>query len=241
MTIIAGISTVMDMKRNDTGEKHLRFAVLAVDVALMSIRNGVLVVRVMRVERPPHFPNSTGLPGGLIDPRETAEEAALRIIREKGLIASSVYTEQLYTFSEIDRDPRGRVVAVGYLSLVPWNDLTEDEQRDGDDAWWEAVRDATGYAYDHDHILDTALVRLRSRAHYTTIVRNLMPHEFTLTELESAYESILKTALDKRNFRKKLLKLGVVTPQGKKRTGGAHRPAELYAFRGKNVEEIELL
>ncbi len=229
------------MKQKATGEKHVRFAVLATDVALMSIRNGVLVVRVMRVQRPPHFPNSVGLPGGLIDPKETAEEAGYRIIRTKGMISRTVYTEQLYTFSEVDRDPRGRVVAVAYLALVPWGELTEEEQADSDETWWTPVRDAKKLAYDHDHILEVALLRLRSRVHYTTIARNLMPSEFTLTELESAYESLLKTELDKRNFRKKLLKLKVVIPCGRKRTGGAYRPAELYTFRGTRVEEIELL
>jgi 8-oxo-dGTP diphosphatase len=229
------------MKQKNTGEKHIRFAVLATDVVLMTIRNNTLMVRLAPVHRPPHFPHGKGLPGGLIDPSETAEDAAVRLLRDKGHIHNPVYVEQLYTFSEVDRDPRGRVVAVAYLALVPFEHLSEEEQRDTDSAWWMPVRDTKGLAYDHDHILDVALIRLRSRVHYTTIVRNLMPSEFTLTELESAYESILKTELDKRNFRKKLLKLAVVVPLNRKRIGGAHRPAELYTFRSKKVEEIELL
>jgi 8-oxo-dGTP diphosphatase len=88
--------------------KHLKFAVLAVDTALFTIRNNELCVRMIRVTRPPHFPNNPGLPGGLIKPEETADEAAERIVKEKALISTEkAYSEQLYTFSKIDRDPRG--------------------------------------------------------------------------------------------------------------------------------------
>ncbi len=228
------------MKKN-TGEPHLRFAVLAVDVALMTVRDGRLLIRLAPVHRPPHFPNSMGLPGGLIDPKETAEEAAVRIVKTKGHIESTTYIEQLYTFSELARDPRGRVVAVGYTALIPWDNLSTRERENTDDAWWTPIEEARGLAYDHDLILKTAHLRLRARATYTTIVAKLMPKEFTLTELEMVYESILKTNLDKRNFRKKILKMHVLTALNRKRTGGAFRPAELYSFSSSVVKEIEVL
>ena len=228
------------MKKN-TGEPHLRFAVLAVDVALMTVRHGKLLIRLTPVHRPPHFPNSTGLPGGLIDPKETAEEAAHRIIQTKGHIESPVYMEQLYTFSEPNRDPRGRVVAVGYIALIPWDTLSTREQEDTDTAWWAPIEEARDLAYDHDLIRKTAHNRLRARTTYSTIVSKLMPHEFTLTDLELVYESILKTGLDKRNFRKKILKIQILTALNKKRTGGAFRPAELYRFTSPSVKEIEIL
>lgn len=228
------------MKKN-TGEQHLRFAVLAVDVALMTVRDDRLLIRLAPVHRPPHFPNSKGLPGGLIDPKETAEEAALRIVKAKGRVESAVYMEQLYTFSELNRDPRGRVVAVGYIALIPWDELSTSERDDTDDAWWIPIEEARGLAYDHDLIRKTAHSRLRARATYTTIVGKLMPTEFTLTDLERVYESILKTDLDKRNFRKKILKIQVLTALNRKRTGGAFRPAELYRFTSPSVKEIEIL
>jgi 8-oxo-dGTP diphosphatase len=229
--------------KKDSGEpKHLRFAVLASDVALVTVRDGELLIRLAPVHRPPHFPNMEGLPGGLIDPKETAEDAARRLIQTKGLIqGSDIYLEQLYTFSELTRDPRGRVVAVAYLAFIPWESLTKEEQAGTADAWWSPLREVKGLAYDHDLILKTALARLRSRARYTTIVSKLMPLEFTLTDLERVYESILRTELDKRNFRKKILKLGVLTALGRKRSGGAFRPAELYRFTKPGVVEIEVL
>lgn len=228
------------MKKSD--EKHLRFAVLAADVALMTVRDGVLLTRLSPVHRPLFFKNMMGLPGGLIDPKETAEDAVKRIIKDKGVIDSKqVYIEQLYTFSEIDRDPRGRVVAVTYIALVPWESLSTEEQNGETNARWASVREIKNLAYDHDHMLEVALLRLKSRARYTTIISKLMPSEFTLTELERVYESILKTDLDKRNFRKKILKLKVLTPLKRKREGGAFRPAELYRFSSPKVTDIEVL
>lgn len=221
---------------------HLKFAVLATDVALFTIRDNNLLVRLTSVNRPPFFVNQQGLPGGLIDPKETAEQAVKRHIEGKALVASEkIYIEQLYTFSKIDRDPRGRVVAVAYLALVPWGKLSEDEQSDKNGARWVSVDSVRNLAYDHDEIVLVAENRLRSRIKYTTLMSKLLPKEFTLTEMEQAYESVVHTELDKRNFRKKILKLKIVQSLHKKSTDGAHRPAELYKFTSEKVKEIEVL
>ncbi len=229
------------MKQKTPTEEHIRFAVLASDVALFTVRDGNLLVRIAPVHRPPHFPNTKGLPGGLILPTETAEEAVRRLIVSKGEITSHIYLEQLYTFSSLERDPRGRVVAVAYLALIPWEKLTPEEQTNTTNATWVTIGEATNLAYDHDEILGVAIGRLRSRVRYTTIIRHFMPREFTLSELETVYESLLKTDLDKRNFRKKILKLDVIKPLGRKKAHGAHRPAELYSFRSQGVEEVDML
>jgi 8-oxo-dGTP diphosphatase len=222
--------------------QHLRFAVLATDVTLFTVRDGELLVRLVQVDRPPHFPNSQGLPGGLIDPKETAEDAALRHLKTKaGIAVNKVYIEQLYTFSAINRDPRNRVVAVAYLALVPWDELSTSEQMDTADAWWSTPSEARKLAYDHEEVLSVALARLRSRATYTTLISKLMPSEFTLTDLEHTYESILKKDIDKRNFRKKILKLNVLTELPRKRAGGKFRPAQLYKFASEKVKDIEVL
>lgn len=222
--------------------KHLHFAALAVDVVLFTVRDNKLLVRMIAVNRPPHFPDTKGFPGGLIDPKETAEEAARRHLRTKAAIApGKAHIEQLYTFSSVERDPRGRVVAVAYLALIPWDDLSTHERMDSNEAWWSEISDARKLAYDHDEILDVALNRLRSRATYTTLLSKCMPREFTLTELEHVYEAVIKTDLDKRNFRKKILKLGIVTPLPRKRVGGPHRPAQLYKFSSEKIKDIEVL
>ncbi len=232
------------MKKNASPESrvHRRFAVLAADVALFTLRDNQLYVRMMAVHRPPHFPEARGLPGGLIDAKETAEDTAKRLMKTRARVnPTHVHLEQLYTFSRIDRDPRARVVSVGYLGLAPWGSLSESEQADTVDAWWEKASTPGHLAYDHDELLALALQRLRSRIHYTTLIGKLMPQEFTLTELELSYEHILKTALDKRNFRKKILKLKILKPLQKKRAGGRSRPAQLYRFLSPKVSEIEVI
>lgn len=230
------------MTRADGHPKELHFAVLAADVALFTIKEGVLCVRLVRVDRPPYYSNTKGLAGGLLLPTETAEEAIARHVRDKaGITSTEVHFEQLYTFSDIKRDLRGRVVAVAYNAFVAWDKLAEKEQTDTADAWWEPVSKARGLAYDHDAMLKMACARLRSRIHYTTLIAKLLPEEITLTELEEAYETVLGSKLDKRNFRKKILKLDILTELDKKRAGGRFRPAQLYRFSSKTVRDIEVL
>lgn len=230
------------MTKRPKNSEPLHFAVIAADAVLFTLRDSKLLVRLTKINRPPYFPSSRGFPGGLIHPKETAEEATRRIIESKaGIPADKLYVEQLYTFSAIGRDPRGRVVAVAYLTLVPWEKLSISEREDTEEAWWSPVSRATKMAYDHNEILSVALGRLRSRITYTTLIEKLMPEEFTITELEHCYEGILKADLDKRNFRKKILKLGIITPIPKKKSGGRSRPAQLYRFASKKVTEIEVL
>ncbi len=220
----------------------LRFAVIATDIALFSIKDNQLYVRLTAVDRPPYYIKSRGLPGGLIDPKETAEEATIRHLKHKTHIdTEKIYIEQLYTFSKIDRDPRGRVVAVAYLALVPWEALSDDERIDSKDSWWSKISEVGTLAYDHNEILKVATSRLQSRITYTTLISKLLSDEFTLTELEKAYGTILKTGLDKRNFRKKILKLKILKELPRKRSGGRSRPAQLYRFTSSKVAEIEVL
>lgn len=229
------------MAKKQVSNEHIKFAVLATDVALFTIKEDELYVRVINVNRPPHFVNVPGLPGGLLAPDETAEEAIERLLEDKALMTSPLHLEQLYTFTKIDRDPRGRVVAVAYLALVPWDNLSEKEKTNSNEVKWVRVADAKKLAYDHDEILDVAVKRLRSRISYTTVISRLLPREFTLTELKAAYEAILQTALDKRNFRKKFLKMDVLNPLEKERSGTPWRPAQLYEFKDRKVKEIEVL
>lgn len=232
----------MKERNSNLAPEKLRFAVLAADVAIFTLRDQTLYVRLGAVNRLPHYPAGWALPGGLLHPDETAEDAALRLVRDKGALNPDLlHMEQLYTFSTIGRDPRGRVVAVAYLALVPWESLTASEKLDTDQACWVPALRAKALAYDHDDILKMALERLRSRVTYTTLLSKVLPKEFTLTELEQSYECILKTRLDKRNFRKRVLKLHIVKPLGRKRRLGRARPAELYAFTSSKVKEIEVL
>lgn len=229
-------------KNLEKAPKNLIFAVLAADVVLWTIKDKELLVRVIPVHIPPHFIDKQGLPGGLIQPTETAEQAAKRLLKAKaGVSADKVYLEQLYTFSGVKRDPRGRVVAVAYTGIVPWEHLSSGEQENSVQAQWVNVKRLPQLAYDHKDIIAMALSRLQGRVTYTNIIAHFMPKEFTLTELEETYELILDKDIDKRNFRKKILALKLLKELPKERRGQKHRPAKLYAFRSLNHQIIEVL
>lgn len=220
------------MKHMSKGPHELRFAVLAADTVLLSVRDRKICVRLIPVHLPPHFSHLAGLPGGLVAPSETADQAAMRHLALKARVgADHVYIEQLYTFSAIHRDPNGRVVAVAYLGLVPWHDLKKPSQENTVQSWWTPIHKLPKLAYDHREIIHIGIERLRSRVTNTSLIAKLMPREFTLTELEEMYESILGKVIDKRNFRKKVLKQGVLQELPRVRTGEKHRPAKLYKFR----------
>lgn len=215
----------------------LRFAVLATDTVLLAPRDGALFVLLIPVRRLPHFSCHWGAPGGLIHPRETADQAALRHLKEKAGIAN-MYAEQLYTFSGIHRDPRGRVVSVAYLALAP-ETVFSRPLRHG--ARWFPVKSLPRLAYDHKEIIAKALRRVRAKIGYTNIAYALLSAVFTLGELQTLYETILGKKFDKRNFRKKFFALKLLHPTGKKRILGRSRPAMLYRFADRRLRFIEIL
>lgn len=220
---------------------NIRFAVLAADVALFTLRDGELCVRLIDINRPPYFKHVSGLPGGLLLPDENAETAAARHLAARaGISLKQVYMEQLYTFSRVDRDPRGRVVAVGYFAIVPWESLTAGERENSKESSWVSVERAGSMklAYDHNEILHKALRRIRGRSMHSTLIAKFLPEEFTLTQLEQAYQGVLKRDIDKRNFRKKILRLKMIKKVARKVTGLRHRPAQLYKFVSTAVELI---
>ncbi len=221
--------------------KPLKFAVLAVDVVLCTVADGVLKTLLMKVERPPYFKNIWGFPGGLIKPSETAEEAAARIVSEKGGIKGA-YLEQLATFSQVDRDPRGRVVSVAYLGLIAPQDIARSRGlKTETETEWCPVLKLPHLAYDHDELAQSAYKRLQAKIGYTNIVCKLLPREFSQSELQGVYEIILNKKFDKRNFRKKVHELKLVQRTGHIRREGAHRPAELFRFSARTPREIDFL
>jgi 8-oxo-dGTP diphosphatase len=215
-----------------------RFAILAVDMAVVTILDGVPQVILMPVHLPPDIVNARALPGGLVRPDETAEVAVERLLAEKcGL--RRLYSEQVATFSAVDRDPRGRVVSVAYLVLVPESVARAHQLPDG--LRWREAAKVGRLAYDHNEIVATALVHLREKLQSTTIARHLIAPQFTLTELQNIYERALGRPLDKRNFRKRLIVGGIVLPTGKTHHSAVGRPSELYRFAGSKVDVINIL
>ncbi len=220
----------------------IKHTIVAVDVIIFTITDNILLARTMKVHRPPHYDNLYGFPGGLIGTEETAEGAALRIIKEKAdLEEKSLYLEQLQTFSDPGRDKRGKVVSVAYLALISWEKLESSERISNVELCWTPVSKLKHLAYDHDHMLEVALERLASRVTYTTLIAKIMPKEFTLTELEKTFELLADKKLDKRNFRKKMEKLSILKDLKRKTSGAKHRPASLYSFKSEKVTYLEVL
>jgi len=168
---------------------------------------------------------------------ESLEEAALRELEEETGVRD-VYLEQLYTFGDPDRDPRGRVISVAYFALVPADAVRPRAGDDAADVGWWSMYDLPPLAFDHDRILAYALRRLRYKLEYTAVGFELLPETFTLSELQAAYEVILGERLDKRNFRRKILSAGILEETGTYRTGEG-RPAKLYRFRDDAVAEVK--
>ena len=208
------------------------FAV-TVDLAVLTVREERLhVLLVQRGQEP--YAGEWALPGGFVLPRESAETAARRELAEEtglpGAIVAGLHLEQLRTYSEPDRDPRMRVVSVAFTALVPGL----PEPRGGGDAAearWLPYGSYGPLAFDHDRILADARERVGAKLEYTCLATAFCPPEFTLGELRQVYETVWGVALDRPNFRRKVLTTPgfVRAVEGPpRRTGGRGKPAALY-------------
>ena len=218
--------------------KKYKFAAVAVDVVVFSIDKGELKVLLIEMKKRP-YKSFWAAPGGLIKADESLDQAAKRQLSIKAGL-KNVYLEQLYTFGEVNRDPFGRVVSTAYFALIPSAGIKPKTSREYGDIRWFGIGTLPRLAYDHKKIISYALERLRAKVGYTNIVYGLLPREFTLSDLQKVYEIILAKKLDKRNFRKKALSIGLVSPVSAKRMG-AHRPARLYKFVKNRYHVIEIL
>jgi 8-oxo-dGTP diphosphatase len=184
------------------------------------------------------FKGAWALPGGFVQPGESLDEAARRELREE-TGATSVYLEQLYTFGEPDRDPRGRVVTVAYYALVKLSEHNVlQATTDARAAAWVATDKLPRLAFDHRQIFDAALRRLQAKVRYQPIGFELLPKAFTLSQLQRLYETVLVRTLDKRNFRKKILAMGLLIETDEMERG-SHRAARLYKFDQRKYKASE--
>ncbi len=174
---------------------------------------------------------SLALPGELVFPEEDLDDAAHRVLEQlTGL--TDIYMEQVYTFGKVDRHPDGRVITIAYYALVNTKDHPVKEMPGVEEIRWAPLKDAlkTKLGFDHNDILEACAEKLKRRVRTAPIGFELLPEKFTLSELQTLYELILDKELDKRNFRKKILGMGVLNVLNEKQKGVAHRPANLYSF-----------
>ena len=210
---------------------------VSVDVVIFSLREGDLKVLLIRRAAPP-FKGKWAIPGGFVRAHESLEEAALRELAEETGVGD-VYLEQLYTFGAPKRDPRGRIITVAYFALVV-DDVSPQAGQEASETQWHSMYDLPELAFDHADILKYALQRLRYKLEYTAVGFELLPNEFTLTELQSAYETVLGEKLDKRNFRRRILEADVLSETPRYREGdGQGRPAKLFRYKKNATMEVK--
>ncbi len=205
--------------------------VLAVDVVLLRMLDGHLHVLLQTRGEDP-FVGVRALPGVALRVDETLLSAARRALGKTGLPRSrieEVFVEQLATFDALYRDPRGRTVSVAHLGLC----LDPGDVDPAVSAWTPVRGLRERLPFDHGHIVDTAIERLRGKLRYTNIAARLLPDTFRIEELQSVYEAILGRRLNRANFRTKLLRIGLielvgVSAEAVGRRGG--RPPHLYRF-----------
>ncbi|NDJ33921.1 MAG: NUDIX hydrolase [Chloroflexi bacterium] len=210
---------------------------LTADVVLFRLAEDTLTVLLIQRHNEP-FAAMWALPGGFVDAGETLEEAARRELTEETGAADIPFFEQLYTFGDPGRDPRGRVISVAHLAVVPPGRVAVTAGDDAADVSWYPASSLPPLAFDHDIIISYALKRLRYKLEYADVVFHMVPEVFTLSDLQQAYETILGEPLDKRNFRRKMLQADILDDTGDVRTGEG-RPAKLYRLRPDAQPEVK--
>lgn len=203
-------------------------AALAVDCVVFGLDDDDLKVLLIQRDLEP-FAGKWSLPGGFVRVEETLDQAARRELEEEAGL-SRVFLEQLFTFGDLDRDPRERVVTVAYYSLVNIRDHRVHSATDARNAAWFPVLDTPTLVFDHKKILRMALQRLKGKVRYQPIGFELLPAKFTLSQLQHLYETILERELDKRNFRRKVLAMDFLEETDEIEQDVAHRAARLYRF-----------
>lgn len=182
------------------------------------------------------FEGAWALPGGFVQEQEALEEAARRELEEETGI-QDIFMEQLYTFGQPRRDPRGHVISVAYFALVNLDNHPTKADSDASDAQWFKHSDLPELAFDHAHIIDVAYQRLQAKVRYQPIGFELLPEKFTLSALQQLYETILGRSLNRRNFRSKILKMNILE-QLERQKDVPHRPAFLYQFNEEKYREL---
>ncbi|MGM5630533.1 NUDIX domain-containing protein [Apibacter raozihei] len=183
------------------------------------------------------FLGKWALPGGFIDMNEDADDCARRILKQETLL-ENIFMEQLYTFTKVERDPRFRVISIGYYALVKLSDYKAEAGLFTSKVQWFPVSEIPELAFDHKTIVDSAKERLKGKIKYKPIGFELLPEKFTMPDLHKLYETVLQTELDRRNFRKKILSTHLLIDQNELVSGSPHRAAKVYSFDKNKYEEL---
>jgi 8-oxo-dGTP diphosphatase len=212
---------------------------VAVDAIVFgySKNDGLSVLLIKRKYEP--FKNAWAIPGGFVLQEESLEEAVRRELQEETGITVN-YLEQLYSFGEPDRDPRQRVISVAYFALVKSALFQElKATTDAEEAQWFPINKLPSLAFDHKQILHIAIERIRAKIRYQPIGFELLDKKFSFADLEKLYSTLLDKTIDRRNFTKKILSLGLLEDTGElAANSGAGRPSKIFKFNKKRYQQL---
>ena len=210
---------------------------VTVDTVAFAVQQSVLEVLLVKRKFDP-FKTSWALPGGFLDEGdESLELAAARELVEETNVGN-VYLEQLYSFGDKGRDPRGRTVTVAHLALLRQEEFELKTSSEASGVAWWPVNDLPPLAFDHGDIVSYAHKRLKYKIEYSPAAFALIPSKFTLRDLQFVYEAVLGRAVDNRNFRKKFLNTGVLQELDETSQETSFRPARLYVFSEDEFERL---
>lgn len=220
-----------------SSDHHIKVAVDAV-VFGYSKQEGVSVLLIQRKYAP--FQNSWAIPGGFVLEQESLEAAVRRELQEETGITVH-YLEQLYTFGEPGRDPRQRVISIAYFALVKSSQFQQlKASTDAEHAQWFGIKDLPPLAFDHQDILNVAIERIRAKIRYQPIGFELLDKVFPFADLEHLYTALLDRDIDRRNFSRKMLALGILDETNEyAKSEGKGRPSKMYRFNEQRYQQLE--
>lgn len=190
-------------------------------------REGLKILLIKRGAEP--FKDFWAIPGDLVYPNEDLEGAAQRVLKALTGI-SDLFMDQASTFGEVNRHPLGRVITVGYFSLINIDKYNLEASSWATKLKWVPISEIPNLAFDHSKIVESSLLRLRKRIRTQPIGFNLLPEKFTLNDIQKLYEDLFGTQFDRANFRKKIQKMKLLEPLSEIEKNVPHRPAKLYKF-----------
>ena len=207
-------------------------------IGIFTVDKGKIKILLMHKKTEP-YKGYWVLPGSLISNNETLEDNVTDVVCDT-LGLPTMYIEQCYTFSNLNRDPDNRVIATSFIGLIDNITLVlKKQERENIELAWFEINSIPKTGYDHDKIINKLVEYLKKRIINSNILKILFPSDFTLPELQRVYEQVLNTEIDRRNFRKKLVNLGYVIDTGDVNEGYMGRPAKLYRFNDE-LEERNL-
>ncbi|MBK8945983.1 MAG: NUDIX hydrolase [Ignavibacteriae bacterium] len=210
---------------------------LSIDCVVFGFEKSKLEVLLIKRKLNPEKGN-WALPGGFVLKTETLDQAAVRILEETSNV-KNIYLEQVHTFSKIDRFPLRRVISVAYFALINPEKHFLKPGTDTSDVQWFNINENINLPFDHSEILTKSLNLLRQKVRNKPIGFELLPEKFSLTQLQNLYECILGESLDKRNFRKRIMSLKMLSQLNDFQKGVSHRAARLYKFNSKAYNELK--